>query len=85
MRISDSVRYTGPTYTVPQHLNCDAETRALWHFDEVVNSTTMYDGEDESGVNCGGIEDTLIGGNGAATGPSSAHYPSLRSRCVSIA
>jgi 6-phosphogluconolactonase (cycloisomerase 2 family) len=69
LRISDSVRYTGASYTVPKRLTCDAQTRALWHFDEPVGATTMYDGEDGSSSGCGGIEDTLTGINGASTAP----------------
>jgi 6-phosphogluconolactonase (cycloisomerase 2 family) len=69
LRISVSARYTGTTYTVPKRLTCDAQTRALWHFDETVGATTMYDGEDAGSTNCGGVEDSLIGSNGAATGP----------------
>jgi 6-phosphogluconolactonase (cycloisomerase 2 family) len=69
LRISDSVRYTGTTYIVPKRLSCDAQTRALWHFDEPTGATTIYDGGDGSSSDCGGIEDTLTGINGASTGP----------------
>ncbi|MCH5373211.1 MAG: thrombospondin type 3 repeat-containing protein [Planctomycetes bacterium] len=35
LRISDVVRYTGPTFSVPTGpFECDGNTRALWHFDE---------------------------------------------------
>jgi hypothetical protein len=69
LRISASARYTGASYDVPKGLSCDAQTRALWHFDEPPGSTTMFDGDDGAGSNCGGIENTLTGTNGAATGP----------------
>jgi hypothetical protein len=69
LRISAAARYTGATYTAPRRLTCDAQTRALWHFDEPTGATTMYDGGDGSGSDCGGIEDTLTGINGASTGP----------------
>ncbi len=71
VRLSASARYTGETYTLPGPFAfvCDGQTRALWHFDEPSGATTMYDGEDGNGSDCGGIEDTLTGMNGATTGP----------------
>jgi hypothetical protein len=69
LRISASVRYTGGTYTVLGRFACDKQTRALWHFDEAAGPTAMHDGEDGNGSNCGGIENTLTGVNGASTGP----------------
>jgi hypothetical protein len=67
--MSAAARYTEATYTVPGRFACDEQTRALWHFDEASGSTTMYDGDDGDWSNCGGIEDTLTGMDGAATGP----------------
>jgi len=69
VRLSVSARYTGTTYAIPGRFACDERTRALWHFDETSGSTIMFDGEDKDGSNCGGIEDTLTGMNGAVTGP----------------
>jgi hypothetical protein len=70
VRISDIPRYSGDSYAVPSlHFNCDANTRALWHFDETAGATLFYDGEDGPGDACGSMEDTLTGRNGAATGP----------------
>ncbi|MCP4658216.1 MAG: DUF11 domain-containing protein [bacterium] len=68
VRISDEVRYSGTTYTVPgAAFACDASTVALWHFDECAGATTLYDGRDGSGSQCGTVEDTLIGTGGAQT------------------
>lgn len=60
-RVSDSVRYTGPTYTVPtEPFTTDAHTTALWHFDEAVGATSFADAS--------GNGNTLTGNNGATTG-----------------
>lgn len=70
VRISDTSRYTGSSYTVQSAPSaCDANTRALWHFDEATGATTFYDGEDGSGSLCASMENTLTGMNGAVTGP----------------
>ncbi len=60
-RLSNSVRYTGATYMVPtQPFAPDANTQALWRFDEPVGSTTLVDSS--------GNSNTLTGLNGAQTG-----------------
>jgi len=49
LRISNIARYSGGTYQVPlSPFECDAYTRALWHFDEKDGSTEFNDscGED---------------------------------------
>lgn len=70
MRISDSPRYTGDTITLPDTpFTCDANTRALWHFDETAGSTIFFDGENGAYPGCGSVEDTLFGLNGAMTMP----------------
>ncbi len=44
MRFSDSVRYSGTSYSVPTDpFSNDANTRALWHFDESAGSTIFSD------------------------------------------
>ena len=44
MRFSDIVRYGGASYTVPTNpFSSDANTRALWHFDEPAGSTIFSD------------------------------------------
>jgi plastocyanin len=59
-RFSQSVRYTGP-YSVPTSpFSNDANTRALWHFDEAAASTSFADSS--------GNGNTLTGQNGAQTG-----------------
>jgi hypothetical protein len=61
MRFSDIVRYSGPSYTVPtESFVTDANTRALWHFDEAPGSTIFADSS--------GNGNTLTGQNGAHTG-----------------
>ena len=58
-RISDTVRYSG-TYAVPSAAFApDASTRALWHFDDTLCSTTFADAS--------GNGNTLVGRNGAHT------------------
>ncbi len=61
MRFSDIVRYSSISYTVPtdSFVN-DANTRALWHFNEAPGSTVMADSS--------GKGNTLTGQNGAHTG-----------------
>jgi len=60
-RLSNSVRYSGATYTVPtQSFAADVNTRALWHYEEPTGSTTMVDSS--------GNSNTLTGLNGAQTG-----------------
>jgi hypothetical protein len=44
VRLSDSVRYSGTSYEVPQNpFDNDPSTRALWHFDEAIGSMTFAD------------------------------------------
>lgn len=60
IRISDIARYTGSTYTVPTTpFTCDANTRALWHFDETQGATVFHDA-------CG-TDNVLVGYRGAHT------------------
>ena len=60
VRFSNVVRYNGP-YTVPTSpFTNDANTRALWHFDEAGGATTFSDSS--------GNGNTLSGLNGAKTG-----------------
>lgn len=60
MRFSDVVRYSGTSYTEPTTpFNADANTRALWHFDETAGSTSFADDS--------GKGNTLTGHNGAQT------------------
>ena len=61
MRFSDIVRYNGVSYTVPTDAFVnDANTRALWHFNEAPGSTVFADSS--------GNGNTLTGQNGAHTG-----------------
>ena len=60
VRFSSVVRYNG-SYTVPTSpFTVDANTRALWHFNEAVGATTFFDSS--------GNGNTLTGLNGARTG-----------------
>lgn len=60
LRISSTLRYNTYNYTVPSTpFTNDADTRALWHFDEPAGSTSFSD----SGSN----GNTLTGYNGAQT------------------
>jgi len=44
IRVSDMIRYSNGTYTVPTDpFASDAHTVALWHFDEAAGSTNFYD------------------------------------------
>jgi hypothetical protein len=68
-RFSDSVRYSG-AYSVPTSpFTSDANTRALWHFDNMPCTTSFADSSD------GG--NTLTGQNGAVTGVQGAAAPTL--------
>jgi len=59
-RISDVVRYTGASFTVPSSpFTSDANTRALWHFDALPGATSFTDSS--------GNGNTLTGINGAQT------------------
>ena len=61
VRLSAVERYSGETYAPPEYvLECDADTRALWHFDEVDGMTVFSEA-------CGAAGATLNGENGAAT------------------
>ena len=69
-RLSDITRYTG-SYTVPSSaFTSDANTKALWHFDEAACSTSFAD----SSTNAV----TLAGQNGAQTGVQGASAPTLQ-------
>lgn len=60
MRISSTIRYDGPIYAIPTDpFTKDAETRALWHFDETPGSTVFNDSSDYG--------NHLAGYNGATT------------------
>lgn len=60
-RFSNSVRYNNINYTLPSSpFSNDANTRALWHFDDQTGSTTFGDSS--------GNSNPLIGVNGARTG-----------------
>jgi hypothetical protein len=60
VRLSNTVRYSGP-FTVPSSpFDCDEYTRALWHFDEPEGSTVFHD-------SCGVEDNALTGYNGAHT------------------
>jgi hypothetical protein len=71
VRLSDVVRYSGTSYSVPTApFVSDANTRALWHFDEPAGSTSFGDSSANG--------NTLTGFNGAQTGnPSPAVPPYL--------
>jgi hypothetical protein len=57
-RISSTARYTGSSYSVPTSpFNPDANTMALWHFDESPGSTSFADASGEGNM--------LAGQNGA--------------------
>jgi hypothetical protein len=61
VRLSDTVRYSGTTYTVPvAPFSPDAYTRALYHFDESWGATTFTDAS--------GSGNALTGLNGAQIG-----------------
>ena len=58
VRISDTPRYSGSSYAVPNSpFACDANTRALWHFDDGDGATQFHDA-------CG-ADNLLTGFNGA--------------------
>jgi hypothetical protein len=60
-RLSNIVRYSGASATVPATaFSNDANTQALWHFNEAVGSTVFTD--------VSGNGNTLTGLNGAQTG-----------------
>lgn len=60
-RFSNSVRYSGSSFTVPSATFADdTNTQALWHFNEPAGSTTMADSS--------GNANTLTALNGAQTG-----------------
>jgi len=60
MRISNTVRYSGLTYSVPAvPFTGDSYTRALYHFDETSGSIVFNDGS--------AFGNTLTGQGGALT------------------
>lgn len=60
VRLSDTVRYSGTSYTVPTGaFSSDANTRGLWHFDETPGATSFSDASSYG--------NTLSGINGAQT------------------
>jgi hypothetical protein len=68
MRFSDIVRYSGTSYTVPSApIVNDADTRALWHFNEPAGSTVFADDS--------GNGNSLTGLNGAQTGSAPRPAP----------
>jgi hypothetical protein len=59
-RISNNVRYTA-SFTAPSApYGCDENTQALWHFDEIVGSTTFHDA-------CGTVDNIMSGFNGTVS------------------
>lgn len=62
VRISDIIRYSGESYSVPSSdFSVDENTRALWHFSEDVGATSFSDATANN--------NTLTGHNGAAVLP----------------
>ena len=60
LRFSDTVRYSGPAYNIQTTpFTNDANTIALWHFDEPIGSTSFADSS--------GNSNTLTGHGGAKT------------------
>ena len=77
VRISDILRYFGPSYTVPlSPFSADANTRALWHFDETSGSTTFFDQSENN--------NTLSSVNGAQTLPVELTSFSAKRTCWGI-
>jgi hypothetical protein len=67
IRISDIVRYSD-SFDIPSSaFTCDANTRALWHFDELEGSTVFHDA-------CGTQDNFLTGYNGAHTEGVTGHW-----------
>jgi hypothetical protein len=60
VRISDIVRYSDSFTPPTAPFVCDANTKALWHFDEPEGSTVFHD-------SCGAVDNYLTGYNGAHT------------------
>ena len=62
VRVSDVVRYSGESFTLPEEpFTPDENTRGLWHFNEVVGSTSFLDASSNG--------NTLTGLNGDKTLP----------------
>lgn len=59
-RISNNVRYTSPFTPASAPFECDENTLALWHFDEIEDSTIFHDA-------CGAVDNMFIGYNGTHT------------------
>ena len=58
LRISNNARYTA-SFTPPSApFECDANTRALWHFNEITGTTTFHD-------SCGSVDNAFTGYRGA--------------------
>ncbi len=67
-RISNTVRYSGSTYTIPvAAFTSDGNTNALWHFDDGWGATTFVDSSSNG--------NTLTGVNGAKVGNPSGTPP----------
>ena len=59
-RISNSARYTATFTPASAPFECDGNTQALWHFNEIAGTTTFHDV-------CGTVDNMLVGYNGAHT------------------
>ena len=60
IRISNNVRYTASFTPATVPFECDGNTQALWHFDEISGSTIFHDA-------CGSVDNMFVGYNGAHT------------------
>jgi hypothetical protein len=58
IRISNNVRYTASFTPALAPFECDANTEALWHFNEIAGATNFHDV-------CGTVDNTVNGYNGA--------------------
>jgi hypothetical protein len=59
-RISNNVRYTASFTPSLTPFACDANTKGLWHFDEIAGSTSFHNA-------CGTVDNMFVGSNGAHT------------------
>jgi hypothetical protein len=67
VRISNNVRYIASFTPASVPFECDANTQALWHFNEITGTTTFHD-------SCGSFDNSLVGYNGAHTEGVVAYY-----------